>query len=133
MQAISVNYLAVIIAAAAGFAVGFGWYGLLGKIWMEALGKKKTDMKPSPMPFIIAAVALLVMAWMLAGLMGHLNDVTVKGGVTTAFFVWIGFVLTTVGVNQAFQGLKPVATAIDVGHWLAVLLIMGAIIGAFGV
>jgi hypothetical protein len=52
--------------------------------------------------------------------------------VISAFFVWIGFVLTTVATNHAFEGMKPVVTAIDAGHWLAVLILMGAIVGAFG-
>jgi hypothetical protein len=73
------------------------------------------------------------MAWILAGLVGHLHDVTIKGAVISALFVWAGFVATTVLVNQQFQGLKPVVTAIDAGHWLAVLIVMGVIIGAFGV
>ena len=57
---------------------------------------------------------------------------TVRGGLITAFFMWAGFVLTTTVVNQQFQGTKPLVTIIDAGHWLAVLLLMGAIIGAFG-
>jgi hypothetical protein len=130
---ISVNYLAVAVAAGAGFLVGWGWYAAFGKVWMAALGKTKEDCKPAPVPFVIAGVACLLMAWMLAGLMGHLADVTVRGGIISAVFVWVGFVLTTVGVNQAFQGLRPVVTAIDAGHWFAVLIVMGAIIGAFGV
>jgi hypothetical protein len=105
---------------------------LFGHAGKRGLGKKKADMKPTPMPFIIAAVALFVMAWMLAGLMTHLGNVTIRGGLMTAFFVWLGFVLTTMGVNQAFQGQKPIVTAVDTGHWLAVLAVMGAIIGAFG-
>ena len=128
---IPVNYLAVVLAAAAGFLVGWGWYALFGNAGKRGLGKKKADTKPTPMPFIIAAVALFVMAWMLAGLMTHLGNVTVRGGLMTAFFVWLGFVLTTTGVSQAFQGLKPIVTAIDTGHWLAVLAVMGAIVGAF--
>jgi Protein of unknown function (DUF1761) len=132
---IAVNYLAVVVAAIAGFLLGWGWYSAFGKVWMAGLGKTKEDcdQKPSPIPFIIAAVSCLLMAWMLAGLMGHLANVTVKGGLMTAFFVWAGFVLTTVATNHAFEGLKPVVTAIDAGHWLAVLLLMGAIIGAFGI
>ena len=61
-----------------------------------------------------------------------LANVTITGGVISSFFVWIGFVLTTVATNHAFEGMKPVVTAIDAGHWLAVLVLMGAIIGAFG-
>lgn len=129
---IPVNYLAVFIAAAAGFVLTWGWYALFSNVWMKGLGQTKEDLKPSPLPFVIAAVAYLLMAWMLAGLMGHLADVTVRGGVISAFFVWAGFVLTTTTVNQAFRATAASVTLIDVGNWLAVLLLMGAIIGGFG-
>jgi len=132
MQAVPINYLAVVVAALAGFGMGWVWYAVFGKAWQEGLGRKRDDMKPTPMPFIISGVSCLLMAWMLAGLISHLNQVSVQGGVISAFFVWVGFVLTTVGVNQVFQGVRPVVTAIDVGHWFAVLLLMGAVIGAFG-
>jgi len=129
---VMVNYLAVAAAAVAGFLVGWGWYMLFGKVWKEALGRQEGDCKPTPLPFIFAGLGSLLMAWMLAGLMGHLGNVTVRGGLIAAFFVWAGFVLTTTVVNQQFQGTKPVVTIIDAGHWLVALLVMGAIIGAFG-
>jgi len=132
MTAVPINYLAVVIAAIAGFLVGWGWYTIFGKVWQNALGKRKEDCKPTPLPFIIAGVGCLLMAGMLAGLMGHLVDVTLRGGIVSAFFVWVGFVLTTTATNQAFHGTKPIVIAIDAAHWLAVLVVMGAIIGAFG-
>jgi hypothetical protein len=132
-----INYLSIVVAALAGFGVGAIWYMVLGKAWLDALGKTEDDIKGSgaaqAMPFIIALVADLVMAIMLAGLMGHLGDVSIRGGLVSAFFVWVGFVITTMGVNHAFSGASPKLTAIDGGHWLAVLLVMGAIIGAFRV
>ncbi len=87
-----------------------------GKVWQDALGKKKEDCKPTPLPFVIAAIGCLLMAWMLAGLMGHLADVTVRGGVISGFFVWVGFVLTTTATNQAFHGTKRIVTVIDAAH-----------------
>jgi Protein of unknown function (DUF1761) len=131
-----INYIAVIIATLAGFGLGAVWYMVLGRVWMRALGKKPDTPQSGAaksMPFIISIVALFIMAWMLAGLMGHLGDVTVRGGVISGFFAWVGFVITTMGVNHAFSGAKPMLTLIDGGHWLAVLLVMGAVIGAFGV
>ena len=131
------NYLSIVVAALAGVGVGAIWYMVLGTAWLDALGKTEDDIKGSgaaqAMPFIIALVADLVMAIMLAGLMGHLGDVSVRGGLISGFFIWVGFVITTMGVNHAFSGASPKLTAIDGGHWLAVLLVMGAIIGAFGV
>jgi len=132
-----VNYAAVIIAALAGFGLGAVWYMVLGGVWMRAMGKTAQELSPGTgpakaLPFIISIVALLIMAWMLAGIMGHLGSVSVRGGVITGALVWLGFVITTMGVNHAFGGAKPMLTLIDGGHWLAVLLVMGAVIGAFG-
>jgi hypothetical protein len=75
------------------------------------------------------------MAWALAGVIGHLGvgQVTVRNGVISGLFAWLGFVVTTLAVNNAFGGRRVMLTAIDAGHWLVVLLIMGAIIGAMGV
>ena len=134
-----VNYVAIIIATLAAFGLGAIWYTVLSKPWMHALGKTEAECREQhqgpakALPFVIAIVALFVMALMLAGLMGHLGDVTVRGGVISGFFVWLGFVITTMGVNHAFSGAKPMLTVIDGLHWLAVLLIQGAVIGAFGV
>ena len=130
---IQVNYLAVVVAAVVGFFLSWGWYAAFGPVWMKSLGQTKENLTPKPLPFILAAIAYLLMAWMLAGLLGHLANVTVKGGLLAAFFVWAGFVLTTVLVNQTFRGTSPSVILIDLDNWLAVLLVMGAIIGAFGV
>jgi hypothetical protein len=59
MTSLSINYLAVVAAAVAGFLVGWGWYAVFGKVWMESLGKTKEDCRPTPLPFIIAGVACL--------------------------------------------------------------------------
>jgi hypothetical protein len=82
-------------------------------------------------PFVLSFVAEFVMAWMLWGIMLHTGAFTLRGGLISGALIWFGFVLTTIAVNYAFSGRKPMLTLIDAGHWLAVLLIMGAIIGSF--
>jgi hypothetical protein len=59
--------------------------------------------------------------------------VTVINGAIAAFFLWLGFVVTTIAVNNAYAGRKLALTAIDSVHWLGVLVVEGLIIGAFGV
>ena len=74
------------------------------------------------------------MAWVLAGVLGHLGpgQVTVRNGVISALFLWFGFVLTTIATNNAYPGRKVMLTVIDAGHWLGVMLLIGAIVGGFG-
>lgn len=135
MQFGGINYLAVVVAAAAGFGVGMAWYMIFGNAWMAALGKNQEELKPRPTPFIAAVICLLVMAYLLAGLMGHLGEgqITLKNGVLSGVFIWGGFVITSMIVNHTFQGASRALTLIDGGHWLAVLVVMGAVIGLFGV
>jgi hypothetical protein len=132
-----INYLAIIIAAAAAFAWGAAYYMTLSKQWLDAVGRSKEDVqaKRSPVPFVISIVGLLVMAWVLAGSIGHLGagQVTLKNGIISGLFIWLGFVITTVFVNNAFGGRKYKLSVLDSIHWLGVLVIEGAIIGALGV
>jgi Protein of unknown function (DUF1761) len=126
------NYLAILVAAIGAFAFGAAYYMTLSKQWLAAVGKVEPNR--SPVPFITSFVAELVMAWVLAGMLAHFGagQVTVKNGVISGLFLWLGFVLTTVVVNNGYAGRKFSLTAIDSVHWLGVLVIQGAIIGAFG-
>ncbi len=139
MNFAGMNILAIVVAAVAGFAFGSVYYMALSGPWLKAVEKTREELmpsgKPKPGPFIASIVALLVMAWVLAGTMGHLGpgQVTLRNGVISGFFIFIGFVATTLAVNNAFGGRRPMLTVIDGGHWLGVLLLQGAIIGAFGV
>jgi len=134
-----INYVAILVAAIAGWLVGAVWYGVLGKQWTAAMGWTEADMKGPdgkrrmPMgPMVIAFIAQIIIATMLAGLIGHIGPVNPERGMVSGVLVWFGFVITTTAVSYAFQHRKPMLTIIDGGHWLAVLVVQGAIIGAFG-
>lgn len=131
MEFAGINYLAVIVATIAAFVFGAVYYGSLSKPWMKA-AKIEGDPNMSPKLFIVTGLCQLVLAYMMAGLLGHLDVLTLTGGLTTGFFVWIGFIATTVTVNQRYQGFNWDLTIIDCGHWLGTALITGGIIGAFG-
>ena len=98
------NILAILIAAVAAFAWGAAYYMTLSKQWLAAVGRVEPN--KSPTPFIISFVALVIMAWVLAGTIAHLGpgQVTLKNGIITALFIWVGFVATTVFVNNAYPG-----------------------------
>jgi hypothetical protein len=127
------NYLAVLIAAVAAFAWGAAYYMTLSKQWLAAVGQAAPNR--SPAPFILSFVALIVMAFVLSGSIAHLGPglVTLKNGIISGAILWAGFVATTVFVNNAYPGRKYMLSLIDSIHWLGVLVIQGAVIGAMGV
>jgi hypothetical protein len=135
------SYIAIVVAAIVAWLASAAWYMSLGKIYMAALGKtpEQVEMdrkKPCAfLPFIYAFVANLIIAWMLAGLLGHLGagQVTLRNGVISGAFCWFGFILTTMVVNYSFSGRDRRLLLIDAGNWLIALLVMGAVVGAIGV
>jgi len=130
------NYLAILLAALAAFGWGAIYYMTLSKQWLAAVGMTKEQMQSrSAAPFVISFIALVVMSWVLAGTLGHLGpgQVTVKNGIISGLFLWLGFIATTVFVNNAYPGRKYSLSVIDSIHWLGVVVIEGAVIGAMGV
>ena len=131
------NVLAILLAALAAFGWGAAYYMTLSKQWLAAVGITQQQMETnrSAVPFVISFVALVVMAWVLAGTIAHLGpgQVTLKNGIISGLFVWVGFIATTVFVNNAYPGRKYSLSVIDSIHWLGVVVIQGAIIGGMGV
>lgn len=132
-----INYLAVVVSALAGLLFVALWYGVFRQAWLKALGRtgSRTASHRRLLPMMIAAACMLMMAFVLAGAIGHLGpgQVTVRNGAISGAFLWFGFVFTTIATNHAFQAARPSLTLIDGGAWLGVLLVQGAVIGWMGV
>ena len=136
MMFAQISYLAIFAAAAAAFVFGAVWYTALSQPWMHELGIVRDGAKNAVpvVPMIISFLAELAMAFVLAGVIGHLGPgaVTLKNGVISGAFIWAGFVATTLGVNYAYQKRSLKLFAIDAAHWLGVLLLQGGLLGAIG-
>ena len=127
------NYLAILVAAIAAYLAGAIYYGWLGKTWLKAARLDPEDAKMSLPLMVTGFVSELIMAWVLAGVIGHLGDVTIRTGLISGVLLWLGFIATTQAVNHRYQGFGWNLTVIDSIHWLIVMLLMGGIIGAFGI
>ena len=128
-----VNWLAVIVATIAGFAVGAVWYTLLGKRWMAAIGKSRDQLNAGPAPYVIGIIVELVMAYFLALVTSNLfGSVTVVNGLMAGAHMWLGFIMPPMILNHRYQNMPWSLTALDGGHLLLVLLVQGLVIGLFG-
>jgi len=132
-----INFIAVLVAAVVAFILGSIWYTVLGKRWQAALGKSDEEIGKTPgMPPVGALIASFVAELIMAFVLAHLlNRAPVHGpvyGAAVGAVCWLGFVVTTITVNNAYPGRKLALTVIDSAHWLLVLAAEGAVIGAFG-
>lgn len=133
-----INYWAVIVSAVVSIVIGSLWYGpLFGKAFMKAMGmnewseEKKAAMKKSmTMSYVLQAVASLVMFYVLARFMVGMDQMSVQGGLTTALWVWVGFVLP-LNLGDAVWGGKWSLFRINSGNMLVTLVAVGAILGGW--
>lgn len=136
---LSVNYAAVFAAMVVSMVVGFVWYSpaVLGKPWMKLRGftdasLKKAQKEMGPL-YGVSALVALVTAYMLSHVMGlseayyHYPHLTT--GITSAFFMWLGFVMPVQVTAIIFGDKKWGLFAIDTGYQLASILSMGIVLG----
>jgi Protein of unknown function (DUF1761) len=127
-----VNYLAVLVAALAGFVIGGLWYGpLFQKPWMAASGmtKEKGAQSNPVILFGTTYVLNLIMGTGVAvaiGTQGHLHD-----GLHFGLMVGVFFIATALGIIYLFEQRPLKLFLINAGYQVINLAAIGAIIGAW--
>jgi Protein of unknown function (DUF1761) len=127
---VSVNYLAVIVAAVVAFLLGAIWNGpLFGKAWAAARGPAPAEgAKPTASAMAVVAVALLLAAWVVAVISGYLHLGTWLQGLKLGVAVWVGFAVPTSLIEHVMSpGRKVAALYISTGSWLVSLAVMGIV------
>jgi len=128
----TVNWLAVLAAAAACFVLGGLWYsGLFAKPWQAAAGLSDEEVKGGNKPlmfggaFVLAFVTSAVFAMFLG------PKATLGFGAAAGFAAGLGWVTTSLGVIYIFERRKLRLWLINGGYQTLQFTIMGAILGAW--
>ena len=131
----ALNWLAVIVASLAGYALGAAYYTVLAKPWMaaakftpEMLEERKSAVKRA---YSTAGLGSLVSAIMLAIIVQAVGAANAVEGLLTGLIV--GVVVTAAGqiANYAFEHRGFKLYVIDAGYPMLQMLVGGAILGAW--
>jgi Na+/proline symporter len=130
------NYLAVLVAAIANFAIGALWFSplLFAKPWMRAVGISEASAQGrSGMGFILvsAFVCELIMAFALAVFLRAANIRGAAAGLIAGFLVALGLIVMAIGTNYLFEGKSIGLFGIVAGHVCVTCAAMGAILGGW--
>ncbi len=130
-----VNWLAVLLAFISSMVVGFVWYmpAVLGRRWMQAIGKTEEDLKNidgGPGIWVPMMLASALTSVLLAVLASALELDTWWSGALFGLIVAVVFRAGGHVIHNGFAGRPSTVTVIDSGHDVVALAIAGAIIGA---
>lgn len=129
------GFLTVIVAAAAGFAVGAVWYMALAAPWMTAAGiKRMPDGRPensSALPFVLAGIAMVL----VAGMMRHtfaLSGIDSAGaGLVSGLGIGLFFISPWIMINNAYARRPFRLTLIDGGYATIGCAVIGLVLTLF--
>lgn len=127
----TLNWLAVIVAALAGFAIGGLWYGpLFGKVWMQESGMTEEKMKSSNMVRTYGGTLVLnlIAAFSLAMFIGK-GDLNF--GLFAGFMSGFTFVSMALGVTYLFEHRSLKLWLVNAGYQTLNFTVMGTILGAW--
>jgi hypothetical protein len=133
----SINWLAVVICVVVSMISGTLWYNpkTFFPVWWKGIGKTGEPGMgggDSSMGLTWGLVVLgsIVQVIFFAVFLNALGANTLASGVSTGFWLWLGFIAPTYLVNKLFADQFPKVWAIEVGNHLLNFLIFGAILGS---
>lgn len=137
----AINWLAVVVAALAFFALGALWYGpLFGKAWQKGAGLSDEDIKGGNMgktfgaAFFFALMISVGMALFFFGFAAEPGcevEMTAGTGAMYGAMTGIFFLFPSIGMNYTFAQKSMSYILIDSGYHILAYVVVGVILGAW--
>src|SRR5688572_26127532 len=141
-----INFWAVLLATLSSLVVGSVWYTprVFGNYWRRVAKVTGAggfggpgDARAAVKPILVTLVVSFVSAWVLAGsaaISQHFYGGNfLANTLITAVILWAGFTAARFITHDAFEGRPAGLTALNCAHELVTYLVMGLIIGLFGI
>ncbi|HEX7710106.1 MAG TPA: DUF1761 domain-containing protein [Sphingomonadaceae bacterium] len=129
-----VNWLAVVLGAAAFFVVGAVWYSFLfSRAWQRESGVTSAQMQGTSLPRLLIGTFLLELV--VSTMFGHLLARTAPSPhviMMMAFGFGLTIMTPAIGINYLYQRKSLKLFLIDAGHFVAGALAMGGVFVLLG-
>jgi Protein of unknown function (DUF1761) len=138
MNAISLNWWAVLVGVVINMLVGSLWFNpkTFFPAWWKVVGKddEQPGMKGNmgltwALTIVAGAVQAIFIGLAVSALGPLLGGVGLASGLETGAIIWLGFIAPTYLVNKLFAGHGLEIWAIEAGNHLVDFLLLGALFG----
>ena len=128
-----INWLAVVVATVAAFAIGGLWYSkaLFGNAWLQEVGLNEEAVNNTNMPktfggtFVLQFLAVTALAAMIGA------DSTWQSGLHSGLLISVFWVATAYGTTYLFEQRSLRLFLINAGYNVVWFAIVGTVIGAW--
>lgn len=129
-----INYPAVLVAAIVHFIIGGIWYGVIfGNKFIQLIGwtpekLQQVANQSHVKEYIFAFLSSLVLVYILAHFVQYTKAKGAADGIQTAFWLWLGFVVTTQLATVVFEERNLGLYLLNVSYQFVACLVAGAIL-----
>lgn len=126
-----IDWLAVVAATIASFAVGAVWYSplLFAKPWQHETGVTEEKARGSNVPLTMAGAFGLTFLMTLVFALFLGRNTGLQFGAATGFAAGLFWVAASVGVNHLFEGRSLKLFLINGGYNVVMFTVMGGVLG----
>lgn len=130
------QFVAVLVAAAAAYAFGAVWYMTNAKSWMAAAGiaqsaDGKLEGGSSPLPYVVSAISVILVAGMMRHIFGMAGIDTFGEGLVSGLGIGLFVAAPWMVTNHAYEGRPMALTLINGVYIVGGCAIIGAVMGLF--
>jgi len=130
-----VQFLELIVASIAGFAVGGIWYSqaVFGKAWMKEMKINpnvldKIDGKKMGISMTLGFLRTIILAFVLIFFVEITGFKTMQEVLKLSFFIWVGFIATIMLDSILWENKSRKLYFINVIQYFVMMMVMGAVI-----
>jgi Protein of unknown function (DUF1761) len=130
---VKINYPAVLVASILHWILGAVWYGVFSTKFVELMAWTPAQLaaienQSHTKDYILAFVSSLVLVYILAHFVQFTKATNLAGGLQTAFWLWLGFIVTSQLASVIFEGRKPGLYLLNIGYQFVACLAAGALL-----
>lgn len=132
---ITVNYLAVVVAAVVAYAVGAVWHSPMGfgNYWKKLMGFTDADMRGMPLTatqaMTIGFFVTLLVAFVLANFVVLVGANTWQTAMQLSFWLWLGFLAPTLANGWLWEGKSLKLFGFNAAYALVNIAVMALVLG----
>ena len=129
---VSINWVAVLVAAVVNMIVGSLWYGpIFGRAWKHMMGFTDDMMKSMRLSAMQAMVGgfitALIMAYVLAYFVVIYGAIDMQGAFELAFWIWLGFMATVTAGSFLWENKPFKLFVLNAAEQLVALVLMAMV------
>jgi hypothetical protein len=133
-----IKYPAVIVATLVHFILGGLWYSplLFGNKFLQLINwspqkLQQMESESHVKELVIAFVMSLILVYILAHFVQYTKATNAMGGIQTAFWLWLGFIVTTHVPTVIFEGRSFGLFLINIAYQFAGCALAGIILAVW--